>query len=77
MMKNDIIFTNNLCELRKSMNLTQVQLAEKSGVDVQLISRIERKSQNPNLLCAARLSRYFGVTVEELFGGFKELDDPE
>ena len=71
-MKNDIIFKNNLYDMRRNMKLTQVQLAEKSGVDVQVISRIERKSQNPNLICAARLARYLGVTVDELFGGFKK-----
>jgi putative transcriptional regulator len=74
-MKNDIVFKSKLYEVRKSMNLTQVELAEKVGVDVQVISRMERNSKNPNLVCAVRLAEYFGITVDELFDGFKNSKD--
>lgn len=72
-MKNEIVFENKLYELRKEMNLTQKQLADNSGVDEKIISRIECHSGNPNLVSAARLARYFGLTVDELFVGFKDL----
>lgn len=74
-MKNDIVFKSKLYEVRKSMRLTQVELAEKCGVDVQVISRMERNSKNPNLVCAVRLANYLGLTVDELFDGFKEMKD--
>lgn len=74
-MKSDmIIFNSKLYEIRKGMKLTQKELAEKSGVDVQIISRIECHSGNPNLVSAAMLAKYLGVSIDELFNEFDELE---
>lgn len=39
----------NLKALRKSRNLSQIELAEKSGVSQGMISRMERGTANPTL----------------------------
>ena len=73
-MRNDVIFTSKLSKLRGERKLTQAQLSERSGVDENTISRIECNSGNPSLTNAARLARYLGVSVDELFEGFQELE---
>lgn len=58
-----------LKELRKKAGLTQLQLAEKSGVNVRQIRRIEletSKIENVTLINAKRLADALGVKPEEL-----------
>ena len=61
--------TMTLKELRKKAGLTQLQLAEKSGVNVRQIRRIEletSKIENVTLINAKRLVDALGVKPEEL-----------
>ena len=55
-------------ELRAQRNLAQGQLAEAMGVSRQTINSIENERYTPSLPLAIALARYFGVTVEEMFG---------
>ena len=58
--------TNNLKELRKKRQMTQVELAEKFGVTKEYISIIERGAQTPGFKLANDIASYFEVTVDEL-----------
>ncbi len=52
---------------RAKKNITQDQLAEAMGVSRQTINAIEKNKYLPSTLLALKLSRYFDVTVNELF----------
>ena len=48
--------------------LSQGDLAEVVGVSRQTINSIEVERYTPSLPLALTLARYFGLTVEEVFG---------
>jgi len=59
---------NQVRALRTDRGLAQGQLAEAMGVSRQTINSIETERYTPSLPLAIALARYFGVTVEEMFG---------
>lgn len=52
---------------RTAHNLTQEELANALGVTRQTILAIEKGKYDPSLELAFRISRYFGVLVDEIF----------
>jgi putative transcriptional regulator len=48
-------------------NLTQDHLAQAIGVNRQTILAIEKEKYVPSLDLAFKISRYFGVNIEEMF----------
>ena len=58
---------NKIRELRKSKNLRQEDLAEILGVTRQTIIAIENSKYDPTLELAMRISKYFEVSVNEIF----------
>ena len=60
--------TNNIRRLRfENGEMTQQQLAEKTGVTRQTIIAIEAGKYSPSLPLAFRIARTFGLPVEEVF----------
>ncbi len=55
-------------ELREKAQLSQGQLAVALDVSRQTINSIEKERYTPSLPLAMGLARYFGTTVEKLFG---------
>ena len=55
-----------ILELRKSMNITQEELAEKVGVTRQTISNWELGESSPDLKQAKELSKIFKISLDEL-----------
>ncbi len=47
--------------------MTQQELAARSGVTRQTIIAIESRKYTPSLALALRLAQVFGVTVEDMF----------
>lgn len=75
MYKNNIIIVkerdtieigNKILELRKKLNLSQEELAEKVGVTRQTISKWELGETSPDLKQAKELSKIFNVSLDEL-----------
>lgn len=58
---------NRLEELRKARGLRQEELAEALEVSRQTIGSLENGRYNPSILLAFKLSRYFGLPIEEIF----------
>lgn len=58
---------NRIRELRKSKNLRQEDLAEILGVTRQTIIAIENNKYDPTLELAMKISKYFEVSVNEIF----------
>lgn len=52
---------------RAIKEVTQAQLAEIIGVSRQTINAIEKNKYVPSTVLALKLSRFFGVSVNELF----------
>ena len=61
-------FGKNVRKLRKNKNLTQEQFAEAIGVSFQSVSRWENCITYPDVELIPMIARYFGVTIDELFG---------
>ena len=58
---------NNIRGLRKSKSLRQEDLAEILGVTRQTIIAIENNKYDPTLELAMKISKYFEVSVNEIF----------
>ena len=62
-----IQFGKNVSKLRKSQNLSQEKLAQKSGLHRTHIGMIERAERNITLLNIEKLANGLGVSIDELF----------
>lgn len=58
---------NRLKELRARYDMTQEDLAAKTGVSRQTINAIEKEKYDPSLPLAFKLARCFGMKIEDLF----------
>ena len=54
--------------LRKNKNVTQTQLAEALSVSSQSVSKWENHLSVPDIAVLPVIARYFGITMDELFG---------
>lgn len=57
---------NKITELRKQLNLSQEELAEKVGVTRQTISKWELEETTPDINQAKKLSNIFNISLDEL-----------
>lgn len=57
---------NNVRQRRKSLHLSQEELALRAGVDRTYVSQIERRVSNPSLLILSRLSDVLQMDVTQL-----------
>lgn len=58
---------NRLEEIRKNRNITQEELAAALAVSRQTISSLEKGRYNPSILLAFKISRYFQMSIEDIF----------
>jgi len=58
---------NKIKIFRAMHDLTQEHLAQAIGVNRQTILAIEKEKYVPSLDLAFKISRYFGVNIEEVF----------
>ncbi|MEK3953586.1 putative transcriptional regulator [Psychrobacillus psychrotolerans] len=58
---------NRVKELRARFNLTQGDLAEKTGVTRQTIVSLEKGSYTPSLLLAMNIAEVFKEPIEQIF----------
>lgn len=58
---------NRIEEIRKARDVNQEELAKALGVSRQTISSLENGRYNPSIELAYKLSKYFGMTIEEVF----------
>ncbi len=63
-----LVISNNIRKLRFNHNeMTQQELAEKTGVTRQTIVAIENAKYSPSLELAFRIALAFNVRLEEVF----------
>jgi putative transcriptional regulator len=58
---------NRLKVLRAERDLTQEDLARALNVSRQTINAIEKEKYDPSLALAFKMSKLFGLTIEEIF----------
>ena len=58
---------NRIEEIRNAKGIRQDELAKLMGVSRQTISSLENGRYNPSIMLAYKISRYFGMTIEEVF----------
>ena len=58
---------NKIKELRKEKSITQDELALAVGVTRQTVISLENGKYNASLLLAHKISKYFGMSIEEVF----------
>ena len=58
---------NRIEEIRKARGINQEELAKALCVSRQTISSLESGRDNPSIELAYKLSKYFGMTIEEVF----------
>jgi putative transcriptional regulator len=58
---------NRLEEIRKQRGIKQEELASILEVSRQTIGSLENGRYNPSILLAFKLSRFFGMSIEEIF----------
>ena len=58
---------NNIRDLRKNLNMTQDELAERVRVTRQTINAIEKEKYAPSLQVAFRLATIFNVSIDSIF----------
>lgn len=61
----------NLRRLRLAAHLTQMELSNRSGLDMAEISRIERATKDIRLSTIVRLARGLDVPAAELLAGVR------
>lgn len=66
---------NRLEALRKSRGMKQEELAALLQVSRQTIGSLENGRYNPSILLAFRISRVFGLPIEEIFLYEEEMND--
>jgi transcriptional regulator with XRE-family HTH domain len=70
-------FADHLRTLRRERNLTQDALAERSGLSVDWIRRMERGALSPTLGSLEKLSVGLGVSLVVLFAPFEPAGTTE
>ena len=58
---------NRLEEIRKQHGIPQEELAQKLEVSRQTIGSLENGRYNPSILLAFKISKFFNVSIEEIF----------
>ena len=58
---------NRIAELRKQQKITQEELANAVGVTRQTIISLENGKYNASLLLAYKISRFFNMSIEDIF----------
>lgn len=63
-----LLIGENIKKMRRDRNLTQEEMAAHLGISFQAVSKWERGDGLPDITLLPALSRYFGVTADELLG---------
>ena len=58
---------NNLEKIRKENKISQEELAKALEVSRQTIGSLENGRYNPSIILAFKISKYFNMSIEEIF----------
>lgn len=66
--------TKIIKDLRKSVGLTQSELAQKLNVSFQAVGKWERGESYPSAALLPELAKALNCTIDDLYNGGKETD---
>ncbi len=66
----------NITAFRKDAGMTQEDLANQIGVSAQAVSKWETGVSMPDILLLPVIADVFGITVDEIYGGKKDQNEP-
>ena len=69
------IFSERLKLARKVKGLTQSAIAKKLGITLRSYQRYEENTRFPDLDIILKMSKVFGLPIQEFFGGEVEIED--
>ena len=64
-------FGRHIRQLREDRGLTQSELADRAGLAVDSVRRIERGQLSPSLRSVAKLAAGMEISLHSLFGGYE------
>lgn len=70
-----MLFADRLKELREKSQLTQQEMADRSGISIWTIRGYEQGNREPDWLNAILLARALRVSAEDGFGGCQRKPD--
>lgn len=62
---------NNLKQIRKSFNMSGIELAKRVDVAHSMIYMIENGSRNPSMALANKISKVLKTSVDEIFFNYE------
>lgn len=65
-MKEIIVLSRNLKEIRHLLGESQVDFAVHCGISIEILSLLERQKTDPKLSTLSKIAAYTGLTVSEL-----------
>ena len=71
----NIYLSENIKRLRKEKDITQETLADFLGISFQSVSKWERGEALPDITIVPAIANYFGVTIDELMGNDKIINE--
>ena len=71
----NIYLSDNIKRLRKEKDITQETLADFLGISFQSVSKWERNESLPDITLVPAIANYFGVTIDELMGNDKIINE--
>lgn len=64
-------------EAREKLNITQTELARRTGIDQGDISKLERGTRNPSLKLLKRLAQGLGMELKITFVPIEQAEEAE
>lgn len=61
------IVENNVYRFRKSVHISQEELAQRLGITRQTVIAIEKGNYTPSVLLAIKISHFFKKSIEDIF----------
>ena len=71
----DLIYSNNVYNLRKDRKISQDKMAADLGISRRTISKVENGEQNLSLEMAYRIAAYFELMVQDVLPVQDEKED--
>ena len=72
-MFNMVKIGHKIAELRKTQNMTQMELADRMNISFQAVSNWERGNSMPDISKLPELAKIFAVSIDEIIGEKNEL----
>lgn len=67
------IFSERIKQIRKEAGYTQLEVTENTGIPQSTISKIENGEIEPSLETIGKLSEFYSVSLDWLFGATKKF----